>query len=257
MNRTYSLVVMANNDAILGRNLLVSDLVVNRQVDLQIKRNADSAALAYNLALDNSDADIVIFAHQDVYFPPGWLERLERAITQVERDDPDWALIGAIGMSLDARHVGEVWSTGQGAKIGQAVGAPEPVQSLDELVIVMRRGAAVRFDAALPGFHLYGTDIVQSALAAGKGAYVCKLPVVHNDRFHDRLRGDFAQAYQFVRLKWRANLPIRTTVLWVTAAGYGLTLYRLAAWLSLRKRRAASGDIETNSRKFSVYCGWE
>lgn len=257
MSPKFTMAVMCNDQAILQRNLLASDLVNKQQAELLIDADASSAALSYNRALDRAGSDIVIFAHQDVYFPPGWIEQLERAIARVEQIDPDWALIGAIGMSHDARHVGEVWSTGQGAKIGAAVSTPEPVQSLDELVIVMRRAAGLRFDGALPGFHLYGTDIVQTALAAGKGAYVCHLPVVHNDRFHDRLRGDFRAAYRYVRLKWRAKLPIRTTVLWVTVAGYGLMFYRLAAWYSIRKRRAASGDVETNSRQFSLYCGWE
>jgi len=257
MSRTYSLVVASNDDATLERNLLASELVVKRQADLHIDKNAPSAAQAYNRALATTEADIVIFAHQDVYFPPGWIEKLENAIAQVEQDDPDWAVIGAIGMSHDARLVGEVWSTSQGTIIGTALSAPVPVQSMDEMLLVVRRASGIRFDSDLPGFHMYGTDVVQTAIAAGKGAYVCHLPTVHNDKFHGCLRRDFALAYRFVRLKWRQQLPIRTTVLWVTGSGLALPYYRLTAWKSLEKRRALSGDTQKHSREFSILCGWE
>ena len=257
MGKKISLVVVSNDEPSLQRNLLASEMVRDQLVDLHIDRNAPSASVAYNQALDNCEADIVIFAHQDVYFPPGWEQLLENAIKEVEQVDTDWALLGPIGISHQAEHVGNVWSTSLGAIVGQTVNKPEPVQSFDELVIVLRRSSGVRFDDALPEFHLYGTDIVQNALAMGKGAYVCQLPVVHNDRFHDRLRSDFAKAYKYIRSKWREILPLRTTVLWVTKNGFGLTLYRLNAKRSLEKRRAVSGEVNIDPRVFSAQCGWE
>ncbi len=257
MGKETSLIVVCNDEQSLKRNLLASDMVKNQLVSIHIERNAVSASLAYNRALEKCEAEIFIFAHQDVYFPPGWEKRLENAIEDVEAIDPDWALLGSIGMSHQAKHVGQVWSTSLGATVGQVVNKPEPVQSVDELVIILRRTSGVRFDDALPEFHLYGTDIVQNALAMGKGAYVCQLPVVHNDRFHDQLRSDFARAYTYIRAKWREILPLRTTVLWVTKNGLGLTLYRLNAKRSLEKRRALSGDVSTDPRVYSAQCSWE
>ena len=56
------------------------------------------------------------------------------------------------------------------------------MQSFDELLIVLRRDSGLRFDEGLPGWHMYGTDIVQTARARlGRAAppLVQRLPQRH------------------------------------------------------------------------------
>lgn len=53
-----------------------------------------------------------------------------------------------------------------------------PVQSLDEHLLVLRAGSP-KFDANLPGFDLYGTDIVLSARQAGMKSYLLNTNVKH------------------------------------------------------------------------------
>lgn len=257
MNSEYSLVVLSNDRESLAKNLMSSDALRRGLLDVQVVTNASSASAAYNRALDVVKTPVVICLHQDVYLPPDWDRRLSRAIALVEEIDPDWAIIAPIGMSMSGEHVGQVWSTGQGANIGRALDGPVPVQSVDELMIVLRRDSGVRFDDTMPDFHLYGTDIVQNAISQGKGAYACQMPVVHNDRFHDRLGADFSRAYHFVRRKWPSKTPIRTTVLKISKYGLALMVYRLRAWYSVEKRRQLAGDIQTNPSVFSKSCGWE
>lgn len=256
-NKKICVVVVSNDEQILARNLLSSNMIRDDLVDLRVIKGAQSASIGYNKALDESQAEIVVFAHQDVYFPPGWERCLLDAIGEVERIDLHWALIAPIGISNSGELSGEVWSTSQGGKIGCKLDGPEVVQSVDELLIVLRRDSGIRFDNALPTFHLYGTDIVQSALSQNMGAFACQLPVVHNDRFHENLGPDFGLDYRFVRLKWLEKLPIRTTVLQVTRAGLGLFFYRLRAWWSRGKRGAISADSNADPRTFSASCGWE
>ena len=86
------------------------------------------------------------------------------------------------------------------------------VQSLDELLIVLRRSSGLRFDPDLPHFHLYGTDIVQTALASGKGAYVVDAPVIHNSKPIKRLDRNFWMAFNYMVGKWRGLPPIQTPV---------------------------------------------
>ena len=250
------IVTASNDDECLARNLMASDMVRDG-VPVHVERGAPSASVAYNRGLDATAAPIVIFAHQDVYFPPGWEGRLAAAIAAVEARDPDWGVIAPFGMSREGRHLGDVWSTSQSGRVGRKVDAPQPVQSVDELVIVLRRASGLRFDEGLPLYHLYGTDIVQIALAAGKGAWVADLPLVHNDGFHDRLRADFSAGYHYVRRKWRDKLPLRTPVLWVSPKGWELPKYRLRAWRSTARRRAMAGDAGADPRTYSAACGWE
>src|SRR5205823_384546 len=66
----------------------------------------------------------------------------------------------------------------------------------------------VTFDPALPGFHMYGTDLALTAHARRKGTWVAHLPVVHNSRTIKTLDADFYRAWMFVSRKWRAALPV-------------------------------------------------
>ena len=253
----FSIVVASNDAESLSRNLMASPMVAGGDVPVHVERGASSTAKAYNAGLDATDAPIVIFAHQDVYFPPGWETQLERAIAEVEASDPDWALLAPFGMTKGGEHIGRVWTTSLSAEIGRPVTAPEAAETFDELVIVLRRASGIRFDDALPGWHLYGTDIVQTAKAAGKGAYVVHLPLVHNDKFYAQLGRDFATPYHYVRRKWRKALPLRTPVLWIRWHGLDLPWYELKSWRSVGKRNPHAGDAKADPRVYSAQCGWE
>lgn len=257
MNDKLCVVVACNDDACLSRNLLASDLISKQGVTVHVERGALSASIAYNRGLAATTQPIVIFAHQDVYFPPGWEERLMATVAYLDKQHPDWALVAPFGMSQTGSHIGDVWTTSLSRRVGQPVTEPTPAQSFDELVIVLRRSSGVRFDEALPLFHLYGTDIVQTALSQGKGAYVADLPVIHNDGFHGRLGADFTAGYHYVRRKWQARLPLRTSVLWIRWHGLSLAIHRLRGLRSLERRRAIAGDTTTDPRVFSAQCGWE
>lgn len=250
------IVVASNSDEVLNRNLLASPLVA-AGVPVEVVRGAPSAAVAYNRGLDATVAPLVIFAHQDVYLPAGWEARLARALAAVEARDPDWALIGPYGVRAGGGHVGHVWSTSLGRALGETPAEPQPVESFDELLLVMRRDAGLRFDEALPLWHLYGTDIVQAARAAGRGAHVADLACVHNDGFHGRLGADFGAAYDFLRRKWAARLPVWSPIVRLDRFGLGLPAYRLRAWRSLERRRAMALDPGSDPRLFARRCGWE
>lgn len=188
---------------------------------------------AYNGAIDRCDAPIILFAHQDVYLPAGWLDRAIEALSKLTSSHPDWAIAGPYGVMADGRHVGRVWDATIGRELGGAEFAPAPVGSLDELLLILRRTSGVRFDPQLPDFHLYGTDIVQTALQQGRGAYAVELPVVHNNRPVATLRGGYARAYADARRKWWAQLPIWTSIC-------ALSRWPFALWRAQWRRRRIS-----------------
>lgn len=253
----FCVVVASNDEACLRQNLMASEMVDKGGIAVHVERGAASAALAYNHGIDATTAPVIVFAHQDVYFPPGWDRRLNETITLLEKQDPDWALLAPFGMSRTGEHIGSVWSSSLGRIIGRTPNGCEPAQSFDELVVILRRGSGLQFDTGLPGFHMYGTDIVQTARARGLGAYVCALPLVHNDGFHDKLRSDFGRAYHFMRRKWRAQLPLRSPVLQITRSGAALHWQRLRMWRSLTGRRAIAMDPQKTPQQYSAACGWE
>lgn len=256
MAHRFCIVVASNDETSLQQNLMASDLVQNG-VPVHVERGAPSASVAYNRGLDATDAPIVIFAHQDVYFPPGWEQKLVSVLDDLDARDPEWGLLAPFGMTKAGEHIGRVWTTSLSREVGRPVTAPEPAESFDELVIILRRDSGLRFDEALPNFHLYGTDIVQTAHAAGLGVWVGNLPLVHNDGFHDQLRADFAQAYHFTRRKWKHRLPLRTPVLWLRWHGLDMLIHQLRLWKSTGKRGVHAGDTRVDPRVYSAKCGWE
>ena len=100
----FTVACASNNDAILNANLALSPMFA-AGMPLHLERNAPSAAIAYNRALDATTAPIVVFAHHDVYLPLGWETMLQARLAEVAAVDPNWALFGAFGVGLDASHI--------------------------------------------------------------------------------------------------------------------------------------------------------
>jgi len=201
-----------NQPGILAANLAASPALMARPDRLTVMRDQPSASVAYNRGLDQTEADYVVFAHQDVYLPQGWDVTLARALHDLEARDPTWAVAGLIGRTPGGAVHGRVWSTGLVREVGDPTGLPVPVTCVDELLIVLKRASGLRFDPALPSFHLYGTDIVQMARAAGHSAYAIHAPVVHNSRPVQSLKGGFDVSYAYLQQKLAADLPVQTLI---------------------------------------------
>ncbi len=255
----FCVIAASNDEDCLKRNLLSSEMIRSGRVPLHVERGALSAAQAYNSGLDATRAPIVIFAHQDTYFPPGWDKTLGQALDVLQELDRSWALLAPFGISVDDWRLafGPVWSSSLGQVIGHMPEGFQPVQSFDELAFVMRRDAGLRFDEGLPGFHLHGLDMAQSAWTQGLGAYVTALPLVHNDVFHGVLRRDFSEAYHYLRRKWRHRLPLYSPVLRLSRHGLDLPLQRLRMLWSFKKRRRLSLDSHRPGQHYSRACNWE
>lgn len=205
-------VVATNDQKVLESNLLRSHLVDGPGVKVHLQSGYVSAARAYNEAIALCRHDLIVFAHQDVYLPLGWEATLFKQAALLQEEDPTWGVLGVYGVTASGSHVGYVWSSGLNTLLGKSFARPAAVASVDELLIVLRRSSGLQFDDGLPGFHLYGTDIVQTALRRGCGAYVICAPVVHNSRPVLYLPDDYVRAYDYEVSKWRAKLPIPNCV---------------------------------------------
>lgn len=255
-SRRICLVSLVNRPDILDANLMRSPDVQSGRLRVLTEENPESAGRGLNRLLDRADADIIVCVHQDVYLPNGWADVLDQRLDEVEAHDPDWALIGAFGNALDGLPWGPVWSSSISAIVGSVAVEPVEVQGFDELMLVLRRSSGLRFDEEMPGFHLYGTDIAQQARAAGQGAWVLPLPLVHNDRFHDVPDEGFAQAYHYMRRKWQAVLPLEASV--IKISWHGLHFWRVR-WHDRRttgERREMALDNSTDPRLIARRCGW-
>lgn len=205
---TFDFVAAVNDDEVLAANLARSRALSEPGSRLHILRGYRSASVAYNAGLDAGTHELVVFAHQDVYLPAGWAPAMSAALAHLDAIDPAWAVLGLFGSTAAGGTVGHVWSSGLQRLLGAPFDTPMPVASLDELLLVVRRSSGLRFDAGLHGYHLYGTDIVQSALSSGRSAYAVCAPVIHNSRPVLYLPREYLSAYVYMRRKWARRLPI-------------------------------------------------
>lgn len=207
-----AVIAAVNREDVLARDLMASPMMAAPEVERFFCRGAHNIGEAYHEGIQATSAEYMIFAHQDVYFPEGWHLRLQTAIETLAQQGEDWAVLGCFGITAQGVKAGHVWSSGLQKELKPAFRSPLKVDSLDELVLVVRRSSGVRFDRDLPHFHLYGTDIVQTAQKAGFGAFVIEAPVIHNSDQLFRLDKGYRQAYAYMCQKWQADLPIRTLI---------------------------------------------
>ncbi len=234
LTRSYVAVAAVNDDQVLQRNLLASPDIKSGQLHLVECREFISASIAYNHGLASTQEDIVIFVHQDVYLPKGWLAKVDQKISELEQSDPHWAVLGVFGIKPNGEEVGHVWCSGLKRELNSNSDKINEVRSVDELAFLFRRSTNCKFDAMLPDWHLYGTDIILEAYARGLKSYVTDIPVIHNSRPVYSLYGGYVKAYLYMMKKWRTYLPVYTTI--VPLGQYGYWLWRLILRAYLKRK---------------------
>jgi hypothetical protein len=212
LHHTFQIYSVVDDAVTLARNLSRSPDIGTYDIPLSVLWNEASASAAYAKVMRDAYAEFLIFAHQDVYLPRGWFDKLEREIDRLSESDPEWAVAGLAAVRADGSWCGHLWDSGLGFHCGRPFSEPVPVASLDELLLIIRRGAKVSFDPELPRFHLYGTDIVLTAYSQGKSAYVMDVPAIHNCKAGRRIGPDYVEAYEFMVNKWRRQLPWPTLI---------------------------------------------
>jgi hypothetical protein len=211
-NDAFTIAVSVNDEEVLQGNLLLSPGLLNGgRNQLVVRRRFPSASLAYNSAIEEAAHDIVIFVHQDVYLPETWFTNLKRCVALLAETGVSWGVLGCFGSRKGTEGgLGRVYTTGLGWH-GRPLTGPEPVETLDEIVLVVRKSSGLRFDPHLPHFHLYGTDICMTAKERGLASYAFQGLCVHNTNQLLRLPSEFYTCYRHIRRKWSRFLPIRTS----------------------------------------------
>lgn len=220
-------VVAVNNRQILADNFLASPcLQPHHPHQVILQESFRSAATAYNDAIERSVNDLMVFLHQDVVLPKGWLSDLWRALECLQGMDPNWGVLGCYGETADDNGRGRIYAPGQGF-LGKPLERPAAVQTLDEIVLILRRSSGLRFDERLPHFHLYGPGICLAAAARGKKSYAISALCVHNTQQIFVLPPEFYECYAQFRRIWKDELPIRTTCVTVTRSNFPVFVRRL------------------------------
>jgi hypothetical protein len=238
LTEPITFVTASNDRGILASNFLASPCLASGcPHQVLIQEGFPSASLAYNDAIDRSENDLIVFAHQDILFATNWIDDLRLALAQLDESDPSWGVLGCYGETLHDNGRGYILSGAQGI-LGKPFRQPEPVQTLDEIVLILRKSSGMRFDESLPHFHFYGADMSLQAAQQKRGVYVIPAFCVHNTSQQLALPVEFYECYSHFRLKWQDWLPIQTTVIRITRSQTPMYMRRIKeAYLKYVRRR--------------------
>lgn len=230
--------IVAVNDAEeLRANLLSSPVARSREHEWLLVENTgnarhESISRLYHEAMLEARHDLVFFVHQDVLLPEGWQERMFTALEDLERRDPKWGVLGAVGALPPApgtqKQLRGHWCDPSGYwRLGPL---PAEVDSLDEQWLGLRKRHGLSFDSKMPGFHCYGIDISLAARDRGMKSYAIDAFVWHKHRdssgylvsrredsakirrrWSDEFMEEFQPGADYVERKWKRFLPFQTT----------------------------------------------
>lgn len=200
--------------------------------------NTLSAPEALNQGLKKATGEIVVFCHQDVKFPQGWIEKLLEQIVIVERTHKNWGVLGTFGVAKNGMFAGHIIDP---SGHFHCLPLPAEVQSLDEHCLIIRRDSGLAFDEELGKFHLYGADICLQAMSRGLTNFAIDACVQHLSS--GKADVDFYEATNKLYHKWRSKNPplsvIETTCKMCRLQGglKGIIAYRIAKFKRKKKRR--------------------
>jgi hypothetical protein len=215
-------VIAVNNREVFDRNFLASPcLSMSQDHEILVQENFSSASKAYNDAIDRAANDLIVFCHQDIVLPVVWLSQLNHALDQLEAGEVNWGVLGSYGKTQDGHGWGHVYSSGRDI-IGEPLQRPIEIQTLDEIVLVLRKSSGLRFDESLPHFHFYGADICLRAAQRGMKSYVVSAFCIHNTYQALVLPKEFYECCRHIKRVWKTRLPIQTTCIRITRFNFPL-----------------------------------
>jgi hypothetical protein len=245
---TITFVIAVNDRDLFERNFLASPCLRQSQHHHQIliQDNFSSATKAYNDAIDRAANDLIVFCHQDIVLPEAWLSQLQLSLDTLAMTDPNWGVLGSYGKSQDGRGWGYVYSSGRGV-VGEPFDRPVVVQTLDEIVLILRKSSGLRFDDSLPHFHFYGADICLRAAIRGMKNYTISAFCIHNTHQTLVLPKEFYECCKHIKLVWSDFLPIQTTCIRITRFNFPLYDRRLREFYLRHVRRREYGGTRVSN----------
>lgn len=181
-----SVVVVYNNKRIFNDILIKSLKKQTSKFELVALDNTNgefkSASEALNYGGYMATGKYLMFIHQDVDLATEtWLEEVEKTLDGI----PDLGIAGVAGMSESGRNFAERQRghiSNAGENWGHRIEEEEPVQTLDELLLIVPASQfkKMQFDEkTFDHWHCYGADYCLSVRYTGLNAYVIPAFVYH------------------------------------------------------------------------------
>ena len=108
-----SVISAVNNEEVL-KSCSLSSPDIRSASEVLLQRGFSTAAAAYNAAIDQARTDLLVFVHQDVYLPSGWLDHRSEGGGDSLKTDPNWGVLGYGDLAL-CREVSASFTMAPGA----------------------------------------------------------------------------------------------------------------------------------------------
>ena len=187
--RSISFVVVRFSDEYM-HNFLRSECVgndLNEVIEVDNTGNLffNSLSQAMIYGMNKAQHDLIAFVHEDVRLVDGWQVRFEQSLTELEKHDDQWAMLGSVGWKNGGGVCGH-WSDPFRYKNtfdGKRKSFSE-VDRLDEQMLIFHRLRPPAFDTDLPGIHHIGADLSIGIRKKGLRTYAVNAPTIH--KYKDR-----------------------------------------------------------------------
>jgi hypothetical protein len=207
----FSVVVPTTREAQLRANVERSPGLQEVSAQIITYRGATNPAEALSESLAHCNAPWVLFCHQDVYFPKGFGEMLNAALSDIPVEDRSKSLFGFVGMGVNRTTLN---TEPRGFVIDRLHRADHPESdtalSIDELAIVIARESIHRIDPTM-GWHLWATDLCLKSIETHKiFPKILRLPIFHNSITEYKLPESFHKSGTLLKQKHPDFGPIHT-----------------------------------------------
>lgn len=158
--------------------------------------------------IDKSNADIVCVIHDDVRLIEGFEYNLLKSLDKLNKDYPDWAVAGVAGADwrgviahiIDRQNI-----------LGSHIETPIPVDTIDEVLVLINTKHRLRLDEDITTHHLWATDLCLQAKEKELECYVIEALVHHNSTNNYVLGEDYYKQVEYIKSKWSHMMPFNTT----------------------------------------------
>jgi hypothetical protein len=178
-----------------------------------------------------SNNEFLILVHQDVLFPSGGYDKLNKIIEEISLIDPHWAVLANAGKCCDplSGHI----AVGDGIRKWHSKNFMAIVYSVDEHFIVLKKSSGVTVSRDIDGFHFYGTELCQVANRLGYKCYAVDFMLTHLS--HGNINEDFFDAKIKIELKYKTlrknrRIPTMCTCISVNSSYYNKTISDLYSY---------------------------
>jgi len=197
-----------SNDELILRLVLRASALDGHMI---YQATAPTATQGWNQLLDKAEedkADVAVLCHNDMYFPPGWVEVFQARIADLP---PDWMIAGFFGVNEAGEQCGRIHDR----RVPFPLKTPHPLPAkaimVDGCAFAVNVPKKFRFEE-MPGYDLYDLYMSLRAKELGGTTWIIDAMPEHYPRRPIRWKPDanFLVVWEWLRKRFPGEKLITT-----------------------------------------------